>query len=235
MNKPLVIQGLSKSFNTTPAVNDLDLELSQGEIFVLLGPNGAGKTTTIRLIAGILIPDSGRITIGGYDLHRDPEKAKALIGLIPDSPFLYDLLTGREFIHFVGMLRGMDRSTIEARLGELNRYIDFGDWLDQRCGGYSHGMKQRLMFAQALLHYPELLLIDEPMVGLDPRAMLKVIDLLIQVKARTGILISTHLIPLAEELADRLGIIVNGKLKYLGERGEFSGMIEQIFLTATNV
>jgi len=234
LNKPLVIQGLTKSFNNKPAVVDLSLEVESGEIFVLLGPNGAGKTTTIKLINGLLAPDKGRILIGGIDLLEKPELAKARIGLVPDIPFLYENLTGREFLYLIGRLRRLEEGAIEQGIETLNPYLDFGDWFDYRCGGYSHGMRQRIMFAQALLHKPELLLIDEPMVGLDPRAMLKIKKLLRVLKRDgVGIFISTHLIPLAEELADRLAVIDHGRLKYCGNRPDFSGRIETIFLNAT--
>jgi len=234
LNKPLVIQGLSKSFDDKKVIDNISLDVDACETFILLGPNGAGKTTTIKLITGLLAPDNGKITIAGYDVNTNPEEAKAKVGLVPDVPFLYDNLSGREFIFFTGKLRRMSVNQIAGRIEDLNKFLDFGLWFDQKCGGYSHGMKQRVMIAQALLHDPKLLLIDEPMVGLDPRAMLKVVGLINQAKQKgSGVLISTHLIPLAETLADRLAIIDAGRLRFIGSRSEFAGEIEKIYLSVT--
>ncbi|MBE0433927.1 ABC transporter ATP-binding protein, partial [candidate division WOR-3 bacterium] len=175
----LVIRGLQKNFNGVWALRGLDLQLHPGEIFALLGPNGAGKTTTLKLVAGLLRPTAGEIFIEGIDLSKDPIKAKSLIGYVPDEPFIYNKLTGREFINFVAGIYNVAEDDYRKRLAELIERFDIGDWIDDLSESYSHGMKQRVIMCQLLLHDPDLILIDEPLVGLDPRTSKTVRELFI--------------------------------------------------------
>jgi ABC-2 type transport system ATP-binding protein len=239
---------LNKTFGALSAVADLDLTIPSGEVFGFLGRNGAGKTTTIRMMMGLLAPTSGTVLLGGHDIQREPEAAKAITGYLPDHPFLYDRLTGDEFLRFVGGLYRVERRELEERASEL--LGDFG--LEFRAGElietYSHGMKQRLALAAALVHRPRLLVLDEPMVGMDPQGALALKRLLGEL-ARSGITIflSTHSLDVAEELCDRIGIIDRGRLIALGTLDELraersspesalnGSSLEHVFLSFTGV
>ncbi|MBU2062771.1 MAG: ABC transporter ATP-binding protein [Candidatus Omnitrophica bacterium] len=235
------IEHLTKTFNDLVAVDDLSLEIPQGEFFTFLGPNAAGKTTTIKSLVGLLRPTSGRIFVGGYDVQKDYIQAKALISYIPDFPFLYDKLTAREFLDFIdGLYPGRNNPGQEALKSELLRAFGLKAHQDKLIENYSHGMRQKLVFAAAFLHEPRVMIIDEPMVGLDPHSVHLVKDML-KKKAKEGVTIflSTHTLSIAEELSDRIGIIDKGKLIALGTLGELgqaagSGVnLEDIFLRLT--
>ncbi|KPK62201.1 hypothetical protein AMJ83_11445 [candidate division WOR_3 bacterium SM23_42] len=240
MNR-LVIKNLKKSFNNVWALKGLNLVLNPGEIFVLLGPNGAGKTTTLKLIAGLLHPTEGEIFIKGIDLQKNPIAAKSVIGYVPDEPFIYDKLTGREFINFVAGIYKIDRADYEHRLAELFTTFGVGSWIDEMSEGYSHGMKQRVIMCQLLLHDPDLILIDEPLVGLDPKTSKTVRELFLRLKENGKTLfISTHTLSFAQEVASKIGIIGAGELKFIGnidELARISGKkdIEEIYLQLSEV
>jgi len=237
----LVIKNLKKSFNNVWALKGLNLVLNPGEIFVLLGPNGAGKTTTLKLIAGLLHPTEGEIFIKGIDLQKNPIAAKSVIGYVPDEPFIYDKLTGREFINFVAGIYKIDRADYEHRLAELFTTFGVGSWIDEMSEGYSHGMKQRVIMCQLLLHDPDLILIDEPLVGLDPKTSKTVRELFLRLKENGKTLfISTHTLSFAQEVASKIGIIGAGELKFIGnidELARISGKkdIEEIYLQLSEV
>jgi len=235
------IQNLSKCFGELAAVDALSLEIPQGEFFAFLGPNGAGKTTTIKLLTGLLKPTGGTATICGYDVQNDYTQAKALISYIPDFPFLYDKLSGREFLEFVsGLYPGPDNNRRQSMIGDLLHQFNLERQQDHLIEHYSHGMRQKLVFAAALLHEPRVMIIDEPMVGLDPYSSRLVKDILRR-KAKEGVTIflSTHTLSVAEEVADRIGIIDKGKLVAIGTLGQLSessgikGKLEDIFLRIT--
>jgi ABC-2 type transport system ATP-binding protein len=234
---------VSRSYGRKPAVADLDLTIPAGELFALLGPNGAGKTTTIRMLVGLLAPSRGSIRVCGHDVVADPRAAHLHLGYVPDEPTLYEKLTGREFLWFIADMFGMPRSAaataIEAQIAtfELNAFVD------DLAESYSLGMRQRLVFAAALVHDPAVLVLDEPMVGLDPRSMRIVKDMLRQRVGRgMTVFMSTHLLALAEELADRLGIMVHGRLRFLGTvadlrrhvAGSGAAGLEQLYLELTD-
>ena len=235
MNR-LVIKNLRKKFNNVWALEGLNLELNRGEIFVLLGPNGAGKTTTLKLIAGLLRPTEGEITIEGIDLSEDPIKAKSFLGYVPDEPFIYNKLTGREFINFVAGIYNVKTPDYETRLAELMDILDIGPWIDEMSESYSHGMKQRVIMCQLLLHDPDLILIDEPLVGLDPKTSKTVRELFLDLKEQGKTLfISTHTLSFARDIASRIGIISAGELKFIGKLDELAKIsgkkdIEEIYL-----
>lgn len=240
MNR-LVIKNLKKRFNNVWALKGLNLVLNPGEIFVLLGPNGAGKTTTLKLIAGLLHPTEGEIFIKGIDLQKNPIAAKSVIGYVPDEPFIYDKLTGREFINFVAGIYKIDRVDYEHRLAELFTTFGVGSWIDEMSEGYSHGMKQRVIMCQLLLHDPDLILIDEPLVGLDPKTSKTVRELFLRLKENGKTLfISTHTLSFAQDVASKIGIIGAGELKFIGnidELARISGKkdIEDIYLQLSEV
>jgi ABC-2 type transport system ATP-binding protein len=234
--KRLIIKNLKKRFNNTWALKGLNLELTEGEIFVLLGPNGAGKTTTLKLIAGLLHPTEGEIHIADVNLRKNPVVAKSHLGYIPDEPFIYNKLTGREFINFIAGIRKVERADYEKRLPALLKTFDIGPWIDEMSESYSHGMKQRVIMCQLLLHDPDLILIDEPLVGLDPKTSKTVRELFLKLKKQGKTLfISTHTLSFAKEVASKIGIISNGDLRFIGnldELAEISGKkdIEEIYL-----
>ncbi len=230
--------GVTKRFGTKCAVDQLDLEVRPGELFAFLGPNGAGKTTTIKMICGLLAPNSGTVRVGGFDASS--QQARQLLGYVPDQPYLYDKLTGREFLKFVVEMYGLDRRRSAQRIGELIETFEMRDYADELCETYSQGMKQRVVFASALVHDPKVLVVDEPLVGLDPRSARIVKDLFIS-QARSGctVLMSTHLLAIAEELADRIGIVEGGRmlavgtLEQLQEQLQHRGPLEELFLKLT--
>jgi ABC-2 type transport system ATP-binding protein len=212
---------LRKAYGPLVAVDDLDLEIAAGEVFGFLGPNGAGKTTTIRMMIGLLKPTSGTVCLGGHDIAREPEAAKAITGYLPDHPFLYDKLTGLEFLRFVGGLYAVPRRELERRCHELLEQFSLGDRQTELTETYSHGMKQRLALAAALIHQPKILVLDEPTVGLDPQGALDFRRLLSELAASgITIFLSTHSLPVAEELASRIGILDRGRLVALGSLHE---------------
>jgi ABC-2 type transport system ATP-binding protein len=190
---------ITRRFGNKTAVENLNLAVKPGEVFALLGPNGAGKTTTIKMLVGLLRPDSGKVRIFGKDLTQEPRQAAGHVGYVPDQPFLYDKLSGREFLDFVADMRGLDRETRLQRIARESENFDLGSFIDNLAETYSHGMKQRLVFASAMLHNPAALVIDEPMVGLDPRSVRLVKDLLRQ-RASDGAIVfmSTHTLTVAE-------------------------------------
>jgi ABC-2 type transport system ATP-binding protein len=219
------IEQLSKQFATTLAVNDLSLHIEKGELFSFLGPNGAGKTTTIKMMVGLMTPSGGRVTMGGFDVEKEPQKAKSIIGYVPDAAFLYQHLTGLELLMMVGQLYSMDTKTIQQGQDMLSERLFMREWLGDRISGYSQGMKQRLAFASAFLHLPEILIIDEPMVGLDPKTA-RIIKDMLKERSQSGItvFISTHNLNVAEELSDRIAIINRGKLLGLGTIDSFQAV-----------
>jgi ABC-2 type transport system ATP-binding protein len=204
---------LTKRFGRLTAVNDVNLDIPRGEIFGFLGPNGAGKTTTIKMMAGILQPTEGTVIIDGKNLAEDPVGAKQVTGFIPDRAFLYEKLSGIEFLRFVGSLYGMDDRRSEARIRELLSLFEMNQWGGDLIESYSHGMKQRLVMSAALIHEPKVIVVDEPMVGLDPKGarLVKTIFKSLADK-RVSIFMSTHTLVVAEEMCDRIGIIHEGRL-----------------------
>lgn len=235
----LIIKNLKKKFDRIWALKELNLELMPGEIFVLLGPNGAGKTTTLKLIAGLLQPTAGEIYIKNIALNSEPIKAKAMISYIPDEPFIYNKLTGREFINFIAGIQGVKKEEYELRLKRLFDRFEIGDWIDQYAETYSHGMKQKVIMCQLFIHNPELVLIDEPLVGLDPKSSKTVRELFFELSEQGKTLfICTHTLSFAEDIATRLGIINSGELQFIGSREELSKIagksnIEEIYLNLT--
>jgi ABC-2 type transport system ATP-binding protein len=231
---------ISKQYGGFTAVDDLTLSIAKGEIFGFLGPNGAGKTTTIRMMMGLLLPSSGRIRLGGFDLAEEPIRAKRICGFVPDRPFLYDKLTASEQLRFCGDLYEVEPEKRERRITEELELFDLTDWAGELVESFSHGMKQRLAFAAALLHDPEILVVDEPMVGMDPRGARMLRSLLRTLASRgTTLFLSTHSLEVAEALCDRIGIIQRAKLIALGTLDELRAQagtgrrLEEIFLKLT--
>ena len=230
---------LTKDFKTTLAVNRLNLEVAAGEIYGFIGPNGAGKTTTIRMMGGIIEPTDGKILIGEIDVSRDPVGAKKIIGFVPDRPFLYEKLTGMEFMKFIADLYRVDPGVFSRRAVELLDQFALRQWKDEIIEAYSHGMKQRLIIAAALLHDPRVMVIDEPMVGLDPEAVRMVRDILKALASQNvTVFVSTHTLSLAEDLCDRIGVIHKGTLLAQGTVAELNlaaktgeARLEEVFLT----
>ncbi len=215
------LKNLSRSFGKVKAVNNLNLVVSPGELFAFLGPNGAGKTTTVKMITGLILPTEGEIYIKGIDILKEPEKAKSVIAYIPDEPFLYPELTGREFIFFVSRLYELEKKTIEERMERLLEEFGVEEWIDSPSSEYSHGMRQKVIFLQALIHNPDVMVIDEPMVGLDPVSARTVKKLLRErVTGGASVFMSTHSLSLAEEISDRVGVIDKGVLLETGKVSE---------------
>jgi ABC-2 type transport system ATP-binding protein len=207
------LEGLVKTFGRFTAVDDVTLEVAAGEIHGFLGPNGAGKTTTIRMIAGLLQPTQGRVLIDGHDLSREPEAAKRVLGFVPDRPFLYEKLTGSEFLRFHASLYGLEGPEVARRSGELLELFELTEWKDSLVESFSHGMKQRLVMCSAFLHRPRAVVVDEPMVGLDPRGA-RLIKQVFRGQSRKGVavLMSTHTLEVAQEMCDHISIIQNGRI-----------------------
>jgi len=207
----------SRRYGEKVAVDGLDLDVPRGESFALLGPNGAGKTTTIKMLVGLLRPSAGTVSVAGHDLVADPRGAHLHLGYVPDEPTLYEKLTGYEFLRFIADMFGMPRDLAERRIAEEIATFELGGFADDLAESYSLGMRQRLVFASALLHDPDVLVLDEPMVGLDPRSVRIVKDLLRR-RAAAGmtVFMSTHILAIAEEIADRVGIMDRGRLTFLG-------------------
>lgn len=235
------LENLSKHYGHLAAVDSLTLEVQPGEIFGFLGPNGAGKTTTIRVMMGILRATSGRVILGGHDIEREPEKAKAITGFVPDRPFIYEKLSGSEFLKFVGSLHRVDTEILQRRIPELLDHFELIDWKDELVESYSHGMKQRLVLCASLIHQPRILIADEPMVGIDPKGTRTLKDLFLNLaKKGTTVFLSTHSISVAEEVCQRIGIIHKGKLIACGTMADLhrlskvkEGRLESVFLELT--
>jgi ABC-2 type transport system ATP-binding protein len=209
----ILVESLVKTFGSFRAVDGVSLDVKPGEIHGFLGPNGAGKTTTIRMIAGLLKPSSGRVSIDGHDLAKEPEAAKRALGFIPDRPFLYEKLTAAEFLRFHGGLYGLEGEPVEERARELLALFELSGWAHELVESFSHGMKQRLVMCSAFLHRPQAVLVDEPMVGLDPRGARLIKDVF-RVMSEKGvtILMSTHTLEVAEQMCDRISIIQGGRI-----------------------
>ena len=221
------IKGLTKKYGNFTAVDAIDLQVPSGQLFGFLGPNGAGKTTTLRMIAGILQPTAGSVRIGGIDIAADPSGAKAIMGFIPDRPFIYEKLTGGEFLRFVAGLYGQSGDVVEHRMTELLTLFDLIEWRDELVESYSHGMRQKLIISSAFLHRPEVIVVDEPMVGLDPKAARILKDLFREYVSRGHtIMMSTHTMEVAESLCDRIAIIHGGRIRAAGTMDELYASVE---------
>jgi len=219
------IENLIKQYGAFTAVDGVSLDVLPGQIHGFLGPNGAGKTTTIRMVAGLLKPTAGRIMVNGHDIAADPEKAKASLGFIPDRPFIYEKLTAREFLRFHGGLYGLDGPHVEARSTEMLELFELQRWQDELVESFSHGMKQRLVMSAAFLHRPQAVLVDEPMVGLDPRGARLIKDVFRRMADHgVAILMSTHTLEVAQEMCDRISIILKGKIIASGTVSELLAM-----------
>lgn len=235
------LKDLTKKYVDFPAVSNLNLSIQKGEIFGFIGPNGAGKTTTIKMIGGVLEPTSGSVMIAGISMKDNPEKAKSKIGFIPDRPYLYEKLTGMEFLKFVADLYGVNSDIFSEKAEQHLKMFSLLDWSNELIESYSHGMKQRLIMAAALLHDPEVIIVDEPMVGLDPVAIMMVKDLFRNLaKQGVSIFMSTHTLKIAEDICDRIGIIHKGHLIATGTTDDLQRKaqvtdadLEQVFLNLT--
>jgi ABC-2 type transport system ATP-binding protein len=237
----LRLEALSKRYGAQEAVKNLTLRVPPGELFGFLGPNGAGKTTTIKMIAGLLRPTSGSIEIAGHDLASNPVEAKGALGFIPDRPFLYEKLSAVEFMRFVAGIYGFDVGALNGRIDELLELVELHQVRSQLIESFSHGMKQRLVIASAFLHQPKVMVVDEPMVGLDPKGA-RLIKRIFRDYCNSGqsVFVSTHTLEVAQELCDRIGIILRGELIALGTMDELKAKaeteghdLEEIFLKLT--
>jgi ABC-2 type transport system ATP-binding protein len=235
------LKNLTKRFGNTVAVHQLNLSIPEGEIFGFIGPNGAGKTTTLRMMGGVIAPTEGSVRIGGVDMADDPGVAKRIIGFIPDRPFLYEKLTGREFLKFIADLYEIGDGLFLERSDEILRQFSLFHWADELIESYSHGMKQRLIISAAILHEPKVIIVDEPMVGLDPAGIRMVKDLFRRLgKKGTTVFMSTHTLSVAEDVCDRIGIIHKGTLVATGTVKELKlraqvqeGDLEEVFMILT--
>jgi ABC-2 type transport system ATP-binding protein len=235
------LERLTKAYGRFVAVDHIDLHVPRGQLFGFLGPNGAGKTTTLRMIAGILRPTEGRVWIGGDDLIANPMSAKTRLGFIPDRPFIYEKLTGAEFLRFVAGLYNQDGSKVEQRIDELLDLFELSVWKDELVESYSHGMRQKLIISSALIHRPECIVVDEPMVGLDPKGARLLKDIFRSFVDRNGtVLMSTHTLEVAEAMCDRIGIIQDGNIVACGSMDELRQQtaagdvsLEELFLKLT--
>ena len=234
------IEQLTKQFGDLRAVNDVSLTVPTGEFFVILGPNAAGKTTTIKVMAGLMKPTSGAVRICGFDSATDPLEARRRLAYVPDFPFLYDKLTPAEFFRFTGKLFGMEDAAMEAEAGRLAKRFHLDEFLAKPIESLSHGTKQRVAIVSALMHSPEVVVLDEPMVGLDPQHA-RVLKDILRERADAGVtvFVSTHQLSVAEEMADRIGIMHQGRLVAVGSHKELQAAnrdnrLESIFLSLTN-
>jgi len=236
----IMLASVRKSYGDHVAVRDLSLEIRRGELFAFLGPNGAGKTTTIKMIVGLLRPDAGTIEVCDHRIGSNGLAAKAQLAYVPDQPFIYEKLTGREFLYFVAEMYGMSHARRDDVLQRLVPALDIGEFMDQLTESYSHGMKQRVVLAAALLHEPSVLVIDEPTVGLDPRTVRSVKNIFLEHTQRGGtVFMSTHTLDIVEAVADRIGIINRGNLVAVGTLEELKSQarrehsLEEVFLQLT--
>jgi ABC-2 type transport system ATP-binding protein len=221
----IAVENLVKRYGTFTAVDGVSLDVPPGQIHGFLGPNGAGKTTTIRMMAGLLRPTAGRIVINDHDMGHDPEGAKRSLGFIPDRPFIYEKLTAAEFLRFHGGLYGLDGPEMDGRIREMLELFELQRWMDELVESFSHGMKQRLVMSAAFLHRPRAVLVDEPMVGLDPRGARLIKDVFRRMAGRgVAILMSTHTLEVAEEMCDRISIILKGRIIASGTVGELRAL-----------
>jgi ABC-2 type transport system ATP-binding protein len=235
------LENLTKLYGSFVAVDDITLDIPKGVLYGFLGPNGAGKTTTLRMIAGILRPSDGRVLVGGDDIHKTPLVAKQRLGFIPDRPFVYEKLTGAEFLRFVAGLYGQEGEIIDRRMAELLEVFELTSWKDELIEAYSHGMRQKIIISSALIHRPEVIVVDEPMVGLDPKAARLLKDIFRQFVGRGNtILMSTHTLEVAEAMCDRIAIMQHGKIAASGTMTDLrqqtaSGDVglEELFLKLT--
>jgi ABC-2 type transport system ATP-binding protein len=236
------LKDLTKKYGDFEAVNELNLSVKKGEVFGFIGPNGAGKTTTIKIMGGILEPTTGTVTIAGISMQEEPEKAKSKIGFIPDRPYLYEKLTGMEFLRFTADLYGVSEEAFQTTAFKILKDFSLADWADELVESYSHGMKQRLIMSAALLHNPEVIIVDEPMVGLDPAGIIMVKNLF-KTLAEQGVTIfmSTHTLKVAEDICDRIGVIHKGSLIAMGTTTELQreanvteADLERVFLNLTS-
>jgi ABC-2 type transport system ATP-binding protein len=233
----LKVQGLCKTFDR-PAVDGMDLKIFGGEFYALLGPNGAGKTTTLRMVAGLLQPDAGEISVFGSDVLNDPIEARRKVAWVSDEPMIYDKLTPMEYLEFVSGLWGVDPSVAEARSIELIDWLGLKAHQTERCGGFSKGMRQKVALAGALVHEPQLIILDEPLTGLDAGSARQVKDVLLsRVEKGTTVIMTTHILEVAERMAERIGVIANGRLiaegtfeELQGRSGKKSSTLEEVFL-----
>ena len=237
------VKAVEKRYGSFQALKPIDLHVRKGEVFGFLGPNGAGKTTLIRMLAGVMPPTTGTVEIGGFSMASDAIAAKRIVGYIPDRPYLYEKLTAREMLRFIGGIYGVTSEEIEGRGEELLTEFGLSQVGDQLVEGFSHGMKQRLTFCAALLHRPQLVIVDEPMVGLDPAAIIMVKDLF-QRLARKGVTVfmSTHTLVIAEDICERIGVINKGHLIACGTTADLrrqanaaDAALERVFLNLTNI
>jgi ABC-2 type transport system ATP-binding protein len=231
------LRNLTKRFGTFTAVENVSLKIEKGEFFGFLGPNGAGKTTTIKMMTGLYRPTSGSSVINGFDIQQAPLRAKRSFGYVPDQPYIYEKLTGREFLYFIGGLYDIDLDLLHEKIDVLSETFDLGKFIDKRADEYSQGMRQRIVLSSALLHDPRVLVIDEPLIGLDPRSARLVKDTLKRM-AQEGmtIFMSTHLLEIVEELCGRIAIIKEGRIIHEQAQGasrSFDGQLEAIFLELT--
>lgn len=237
----LKLINLTKKFGTFTAVNNINISVKEGDFFGFLGQNGAGKTTTIKMVTALYTPTSGQILINNIDIFKDPIRAKSLIGYIPDQPFIYEKLTGREFLYFSGGLYSIDKKTLKNKIEKTIDELQIGEWVDKRTEEYSQGMKQRITIASALLHNPKLLVVDEPMIGLDPQSAVVVKKILKNLSNNgTAIFMSTHSLNVAEEICTRIGIIKDGQMIFEDKkevietiRGSDHQNLESLFLHLT--
>ncbi len=231
---------VTKTYGTKTAVDNLSLHVQRGEVFAFLGPNGAGKTTTIKLMCGLLFPTAGSVRVAGFDLQTQGDQARQLISYVPDQPYLYEKLTGREMLGFIADMYGMTEELKKTRMQMMIDLFEIGSFADELTERYSHGMRQRTVFASALLHQPQLLIVDEPTVGLDPRSIRMLKDTLRR-EAQQGmtVFLSTHSLDIAEELAVRIGVVAQGSLIGCGTLDELrrqaalDGSLEDVFLKLT--
>jgi len=234
----LHIRGLCKTFDR-PAVDLLDLSVRAGEFYMLLGPNGAGKTTTLRMVAGLLQPDEGRISVFGVNVRSEPERAKQIIGWLSDEPMIYDKLTPFEYLEFVSGLWNVENHIAEVRARHLIHWLGLEKHAHERCEGFSRGMKQKVALAGALVHEPKLIILDEPLTGLDAGSARLVKTVLAErVKNGATVIMTTHILEIAERMADRIGVISGGKLVAEGtleqlraRAGQGDSTLEEIFLS----
>ena len=234
------ITGVTKRYGPKVAVSDLNLSVPDGELFAFLGPNGAGKTTTIKMLCGLLFPTEGTVEIGGFDMRTHGDQARHLVSYVPDQPFLYEKLSGREFLQFTCDMYRMDRDHARRRMAEVIDTFHLDEFVDDLTERYSHGMRQRTVFAAALVHEPKLLIADEPTVGLDPKSIRELKVLLRRLtESGTTVFLSTHTLDIAQELADRIGIIDRGRMLGLGTmtdlrtQAAMDGSLEDLFLKIT--